>query len=550
MTPALLFALVAAAPLVPADGVIGLDGTWEARLSDEGGTSDVGPWRSVRVPGNFPFQGIDYDGVAWLRTTFVVSEAGQDYAVRIPPAANAYEVFINGTKVGGRGRLSPAGELLEKDLRGQVYRLPKEALKPGEANTLLLRLRTFYGNGGVIAPGTLAGPERLVRDATDAALVKVSMLVALFLFAAFFHLLLYVARTRERHYLSFALLASMLAFVTAGINMLGYVVTTNADFNAYLVFVPLIVLPYAFITFFSDFYGQPAVLQRKGLLAFGAVGLSSLVASTAHHPLYPFFERVMMPLTVLVLAVTLVISTSWTARAFFRKQRGARAIVVGLAVYAATGVMELAWTFSLLPVRVDSQVGFAFFIAAMVVAISERFAWLHRQVELGEKDALTGCLTRHGFMERLPAVLAGEGPLSCVLLDLDHFKRINDTLGHLAGDRVLASAGYVLRGVLRESDLVARWGGEEFLVVLPGRTQALALEEAERLRSALSQQETDGISFTASFGVATRRGNEAFEAWVARADNAMYAAKTAGRNCIRADEALPVVGERAAPVSG
>ena len=80
--------------------------------------------------------------------------------------------------------------------------------------------------------------------------------------------------------------------------------------------------------------------------------------------------------------------------------------------------------------------------------------------------------------------------------------------------------------------------------------KAFSERTRERLRSALSQQETDGISFTASFGVATRRGNEAFEAWVARADNAMYAAKTAGRNCIRADEALPVVGERAAPVGG
>jgi diguanylate cyclase (GGDEF)-like protein len=98
---------------------------------------------------------------------------------------------------------------------------------------------------------------------------------------------------------------------------------------------------------------------------------------------------------------------------------------------------------------------------------------------------------------------------------------------------VLASAGYVLRGVLRENDVVARWGGEEFLVVLPGQTQAMAVEVAERLRNALSQQETEGISFTASFGVASRSEQEAFEAWVARADRAMYEAKQAGRNCIR-----------------
>lgn len=536
-----LLALVLAAPTLRSDGVVVLDGTWEARLSDEGGASDVGQWRPVRVPGNFPFQGIDYDGVAWLRTHFVVTEVTQDYAVRIPPAANAYEVFINGAKLGGRGRIGPGGELLEKNLRGQVYRLPKELLRPSESNTLSVRLRTFYGNGGIIAPGTMAGPEVLVRDATEAALVQVSMLVALFFFAAFFHLLLFVARTRERHYLSFALLAALLSIVTAGINMLGYVITDSSDFNAYLVFVPLILLPAAFVTFFSDFYGRIAPRRKRALWAFSGLGLIALVSSTLHHPLYPFFEGVVMPLTVLVLAGSIVLSTYWTVQAFLRKQRGAKAIVVGIAVYAATGLMELAWTFSIFPFRVDSHVGFAVFIGAMVVAISERFSWLHRQVELGEKDALTGCLTRHGFLERLPALLAADGALSCILLDLDHFKRINDTLGHLAGDRVLASAGYVLRGVLRENDLVARWGGEEFLVVLPAQTQAMAVEVADRLRNALSQQETEGISFTASFGVASRSGQEGFEGWVARADRALYEAKQAGRNCIRsAAEALPV----------
>src|SRR5688572_5405729 len=111
-----------------ADDTVSLDGTWEARLSDVGGTSDDGVWQPIRVPGNFPFQGVKYDGVAWLKTRFTVPDVTRDYAVRIPMAANAYEAFVNGVPVGARGRIGPSGELLEKDLRGQVYRIPKEAL--------------------------------------------------------------------------------------------------------------------------------------------------------------------------------------------------------------------------------------------------------------------------------------------------------------------------------------------------------------------------------------------------------------------------------------
>jgi diguanylate cyclase (GGDEF)-like protein len=207
-----------------------------------------------------------------------------------------------------------------------------------------------------------------------------------------------------------------------------------------------------------------------------------------------------------------------------------------LAVYALTGLMELAWTFALIPFRVDSYVGFAFFVGAMVVAISGRFAWLHRQVELGERDALTGCLTRHGFMTKLPTLLQAGGPLSCILFDLDHFKRINDTLGHIEGDRVLGATGHALRRVIRETDVAVRWGGEEFLVLLPAQALSTAVDVANRLRVALKRAET-GAPFTASFGVSVREKNEGFETWIARTDRALYAAKQGGRDAIRSAEA-------------
>ncbi|MBL8915509.1 MAG: diguanylate cyclase [Archangium sp.] len=542
MAPGLPFALavtaLCATPRAPIalelDRTVVLDGTWEARLSDVGGTSDEGSWQPVRVPGNFPFQGVKYDGIAWLRTTFTVPDTTRDYAIRIPMAANAYEAFVNGVQVGARGRIGAGGELVEKDLRGQVYRLPKEALREGVPNTFALRLRTFYGNGGVMAPGVLAGPEQVVRDDHDRSLARVAMLVALFLFAGFFHLVLFFSRTRERHFFSFALLCFALGSITAGINTIGYVVSTNVDFNAYLVFVPLIVLPYCFVRFFGDFFSRRILWLKRAAAGLAVLGSVSLVSSTLYHPLYPFFENVTLPVSVLALAACMALSAWWTVQAVKEKQFGAPAIGAGLVIYALTGVMELAWVFDLIPVRVDSYLGFVGFIGAMVVGIASRFAWLHRQVELGERDALTGCLTRHGFRNHVREALGEHATPSCIMLDLDHFKAINDTHGHQAGDRVLMAAGTAVRNAIRQSDLVARWGGEEFLVLLPQHGGDSALEVAARIQSALKRERFDGFEVTASFGVATRSDSaEDLDAWFARADKALYAAKEAGRDCIR-----------------
>jgi diguanylate cyclase (GGDEF)-like protein len=123
------------------------------------------------------------------------------------------------------------------------------------------------------------------------------------------------------------------------------------------------------------------------------------------------------------------------------------------------------------------------------------------------------------------------------MLDLDHFKEVNDVHGHNFGDDVLKAAAAVVTRELRAGlDVVARWGGEEFLLLLPGTPQARALEVAARVKDALHAvrfEQRPQVRITASFGVAERLKGEALESWVGRADKALYAAKEAGRDCIR-----------------
>jgi diguanylate cyclase len=157
---------------------------------------------------------------------------------------------------------------------------------------------------------------------------------------------------------------------------------------------------------------------------------------------------------------------------------------------------------------------------------------------LVREDQLTGALNRRGLDEALARELARSerlaAPLSIGLMDIDHFKKLNDSLGHQAGDEALRYLARMVRGLLRPTDILARYGGEEFLVLLPNTGAKEAAEVFVRLQRALTKEiflhEHDRILITFSAGVVERRPDEAGPDMIARADTAMYRAKQSGRN--------------------
>lgn len=154
--------------------------------------------------------------------------------------------------------------------------------------------------------------------------------------------------------------------------------------------------------------------------------------------------------------------------------------------------------------------------------------------ELARTDPLTGLHNRRAFDDGLELELAvverTQSPLSLLVLDVDHFKQINDSFGHDAGDKVLRSIAQVLSGCVRIIDIVARVGGEEFAVILPHTDATGAHEVAQRMRVAVAQASWLVQPTTVSIGAASLRNAETASSLVARADAALYAAKKSGRN--------------------
>jgi diguanylate cyclase (GGDEF)-like protein len=203
--------------------------------------------------------------------------------------------------------------------------------------------------------------------------------------------------------------------------------------------------------------------------------------------------------------------------------------VGGLVAFAMIACIDLA--------RHDAIEPFGFTAAAVIAGYLPLIVRELVQVEQIQRrsavlDVLTGCLNRRSFEDHsaeldAQARLTGAA-VAIISFDIDHFKAVNDQWGHAAGDRVLENVAYVARKQLRRFELMFRVGGEEFVVVLPDTGSVDALAIAEKLRNSIETTSADGISVTASFGVAV--GSGGIEDVLARADEWLYIAKKSGRN--------------------
>jgi diguanylate cyclase (GGDEF)-like protein len=294
--------------------------------------------------------------------------------------------------------------------------------------------------------------------------------------------------------------------------------------------------------------GQVAGVAAAAFLASPVLLRLPMERMAQDHRGRPFFYAWSVAITVVIAAAAWVDGGSRSlltllfclALSFAAVAYPARA-VAGLGSFMVVASIVVAQSGLPVPVLdVAVPIGVLAVFVAMSTWTAHNQAEAHAQQDLlarsleieATTDSLTGALNRRAFMQRLRAATgsgaAGEDPgsrLGVCLIDLDGFKRVNDSLGHAAGDTVLLAVAQALRGAVRESDTVARLGGDEFIVLTTAPPPPEQL--ADRLRLAVAREGRQ-YGVTASVGVAVGTSRESAEQLLLRADSAMYRAKTAG----------------------
>lgn len=185
-------------------------------------------------------------------------------------------------------------------------------------------------------------------------------------------------------------------------------------------------------------------------------------------------------------------------------------------------------------------------VAGELLTLKKTFA---KVKEEALTDSLTQILNRRGlenqFEQLLTKTINNNQPLSLLIIDVDYFKKFNDTFGHLIGDEVLKYIALSCKKRIRPTDIVSRFGGEEFVIVLPDTSQEEAIKTAEQIRTAFEktklqrkEEPKDLGKLTVSIGVSKFKTNDTLESIFERADKALYLAKEKGRNCVKSEDDL------------
>ena len=293
--------------------------------------------------------------------------------------------------------------------------------------------------------------------------------------------------------------------------------------------------------------------MHKSVLAFlAAVGslllLSMLLGSQLYALLLAFSVALAFPVIMLGMGIFAARSGKKPAKYFLLAAIAAMlgAALTGLAVWGK--IPTNIWTYRAVDIGI--------LVDATLLALALTYQFRVGQEEklraeqLATEDPLTGIYNRRAFYDRAAPIwsvsLRNNRKLSVILLDIDSFKRINDEYGHAAGDEVLKAVAQAMMKSIREQDVAARWGGEEFILLLPETSLKEAAALAERLRHAIADFRHDyageHLAITASLGVAQRDNHHvSLDALISAADKYLYQSKETGRNKVSYDEALGAV---------
>jgi diguanylate cyclase (GGDEF)-like protein len=541
----LLLAVLLAIPgaLAASEGEpLRLDGGWRWQPGDSATwAAPAHPdarWALVEAPAEWERFAPGYDGFGWYRreVRLPAGLAEGPVGVQLGTVGDAFEIFWNGVRVGGSGRMPPR---FVEGVAPTLLLVPDSALarRPGGPHLVAVRVYNAYGYGGLMG-GVRVGRYDLLAQRRSPRDVVIGGLVSFFLAIGIYHLAFFFRRRSARENLYFALLCA--AVSVYGATFSGVVQALLAPHvNSFRVGLWAMAagMP-AFVALVHRLFDlrlarRDKVLTGVATAAFVLVGSLPLAALAS-----------MAKWVELTMVVGLFVVVGRACRATSASLPHGRILGVGTVSFA------VAVTYDLLSENLDwvpvarvlpgvpslFWIGFLVFVLCVGIATAGKWALAEATAQV---DPLTELSRRHVLDEALrrecERVRRRGGSVALVMIDLDHFKQVNDRHGHGAGDVVLARVGRLLRSCARNIDTPARFGGEEFAVLLcdSGLEGAKAL--AERFRRHLAELRVpvaDGatITVTASVGIAAGSDLVDPDALLEAADQALYRAKSAGRD--------------------
>jgi diguanylate cyclase (GGDEF)-like protein len=539
---AIALSALPAAAQKQAPGTLVLGGAWKFARGDAPAYAspafDDRGWGTVAVPGEWEKRYPDYDGFGWYRRPVRLPagvHANEPLGVMFATVGDAYEVYWNGVKIGGRGKFPPS---FMEGVDPSLFLVPAEALARGRNGRHLLAVRVYndYAYGGLMGEVKVGRYDRLAERRSPRDMV-IGTLVAFFLAIGIYHLAFWLRRRAARENLYFALVS--LAISAYGATFSSQISQLVLPFaNPYrLGLIALLACGPFFVALVYALF-ELRVRLRERMVSAAFVTTAAVAAVLPLGALAHLNRWIDVCFAVGLLAIVLR-----ALRAASPHRPHARLLVAGTAAFAATFVYDLASEYGIVPVAhvlpgVPSLFWIGFMVFVVTVGIATAGKWALTEVtalvdpltELARRHVLEDALRREADRMRRTG-----GSLALVMIDLDFFKQVNDAHGHRTGDEVLARVGRLLRATARNIDLPARFGGEEFAVLLYDSQLPGALAFAERFRAHLRELAVPApggrtVQVTASVGVAVGTDLVDADALVEAADRALYQAKGEGRD--------------------
>ncbi len=549
------------------DEPINLAGFWKFHTGDdlswaEPSFNDAN-WHKLTVPMNWGEQGYDnYAGFAWYRITLTfnlqnhkIKQSLGKLSVTLGKAHSAYELYAGGQLIGGVGSLPPKPQIRYDQFK--TYEIPPEAID--NQGRLVLAIRVWrstvidlHWEGGFYEGAFLIGTISQLNKRTLTPQYLSLLMIILYLLIGFYHIFLYWHSKELKEYLWFGFLAiamGVYGFMTSQWKHaveLEYILLKKIEF-ATLYIIPVLTL---------EFFWQILTVRPRRIFRIYQLSFLVLVLLVVILPGFLINFRTLRVWQIWVLPA--LVGTF--GMMFWYSWKGhpeARIILIGTFVLSVTGLNDIATDHQILQTPRMAPIGFAALILSMSISLARRITRLftnleqevaERTKELKEAnkkleqaasiDLLTQIYNRRSFLGKVKHEVGRFNRtgkvFAIVLADIDNFKEFNDTYGHACGDYILREVAKDFQANLRQQDFVARWGGEEFIFLLPETSSSGAAIVAESIRVFVANKnylyQGQSLHISITFGVSEFQTGLALDKCINNADEALYKGKKAGKN--------------------